>query len=32
MGSPSLTPFVLAPGEAYTIFMLTTVPYIASHY
>jgi hypothetical protein len=32
MGSPVLTPFPLVPGEAYTVVMLTTVPYIASHY
>jgi len=32
MGSPTLTPYALTPGEAYYVQMISTVPYIASHY
>jgi len=32
MGSPTATPFVLSPGEAYFVSMVSTVPYTPSHY
>jgi len=32
MASPVLTPYPLTPGEAYMVQMVSTVPYIASHY
>jgi hypothetical protein len=32
MGSPTATPFIMSPGEAYFVAMASTVPWTPSHY